>query len=65
MARLGQVTSVACAPAAYRNSVTNDFNITEYIFTVTQDNAAPNNRMLEEFEVIVGDQRNAKPDNLQ
>jgi hypothetical protein len=45
--------------------VTNDFNITEYIFTVTQDNAALNNSMLEEFEVIVEEQRNAKPDNLQ
>ena len=28
-------------------SVTNDFNITEYIFTVTQDNASPNHTMLD------------------
>jgi hypothetical protein len=28
-------------------SVTNDFNITKYIFTITQDNASPNNLMLD------------------
>jgi hypothetical protein len=39
--------------------------VTKYIFTVTQDNAAPNNSMLEEFEVVVEQQCNAKPDNLQ
>jgi len=37
----------------------------EYIFTVTRDNTSPNNTMLEEFEAIVEDQRNEKPDNLQ
>jgi hypothetical protein len=45
--------------------IINDFNLTEYIFTVTQDNASLNNGMLEELEVVVRDQRNAKPDNLQ
>ena len=45
--------------------ITNDFNITEYFFIITQDNAAPNNSMLKEFEVITEEQRNAKLDNLQ
>jgi hypothetical protein len=46
-------------------SVTNDFNITEYIFTITQDNASPNDSMLDLFEETAIEQRNEKPDNLQ
>jgi hypothetical protein len=46
-------------------SVTNDFNITEYVFTVTRDNATPNDSMLDIFEETVREQRYEKPDNLQ
>jgi hypothetical protein len=46
-------------------SVTNDFNITEYIFTITRDNASPNDSMLDLFEETATEQRNEKPDNLQ
>jgi hypothetical protein len=46
-------------------SVTNNFNITKYIFIVTQDNASLNNSMLDLFEETVIEQRNEKPDNLQ
>ena len=46
-------------------SVTDDFNITEYIFTITRDNATPNDSMLDVFEEIAGEQRDQKPDNLQ
>jgi hypothetical protein len=45
--------------------VTNDFNITEYIFTITRDNATTNNSMLDEFETAIKEQFNAKPNNLQ
>jgi hypothetical protein len=44
---------------------TNDFNITEYIFTVTRDNASPNNAMLDQFEATAEEQREGKPNNLQ
>jgi hypothetical protein len=46
-------------------SVTNDFNITEYIFTITRDNASPNDSMLDQFEETVEEQRHEKPENLQ
>ena len=46
-------------------SVTNNFNITEYIFTVTRDNASPNHSMLDQVEATVRDQRDEKPNNLQ
>jgi hypothetical protein len=46
-------------------SVTNNFNITEYIFIVTQDNASLNDSMLDLFEETAIEQRNEKPDNLQ
>jgi hypothetical protein len=46
-------------------SVTNDFNITEYIFTITRDNASPNNSMLDQFEETAIEQRHEKPENLQ
>jgi hypothetical protein len=46
-------------------SVTNNFNITEYIFTVTQDNASPNHSMLDQIEATARDQRDKKPNNLQ
>jgi hypothetical protein len=45
--------------------VTNEFDITEYIFTVTRDNASPNNTMLDQFEATAEEQREGKPDNLQ
>jgi hypothetical protein len=45
-------------------SVTDDFNITEYIFTITRDNATPNDSMLDVFEEIAREQRDQKPDNL-
>jgi hypothetical protein len=46
-------------------SVTNDFNITKYIFTITQDNASPNDSMLDQFEETATEQRHEKPENLQ
>lgn len=46
-------------------SVTNNFNITEYIFTITRDNASPNNSMLDQFEETVTEQCHEKPENLQ
>lgn len=46
-------------------SVTDDFNITEYIFTVTRDNARPNDVMLDTLEAVADQQRSEKPDNLQ
>jgi hypothetical protein len=45
--------------------VTNDFNITEYIFTVTRDNTTPNDSILDVFEETAREQRYEKPDNLQ
>jgi hypothetical protein len=46
-------------------SVTNDFNITKYVFTITRDNATPNNLMLDLFEETAKEQQLEKPDNLQ
>jgi hypothetical protein len=46
-------------------SVTNDFNITKYIFTITRDNTSPNDSMLNQFEETVTEQRHEKPENLQ
>ena len=46
-------------------SVTDDFNITEYIFTITRDNATPNDSMLDTFEETAAEQFYQKPDNLQ
>jgi len=45
-------------------SVTNDFNITEYIFTITRDNATLVNSMLNLFEETAKEQRHEKLDNL-
>jgi hypothetical protein len=45
--------------------VTNNFNITEYIFTVTRDNIKPNNIMLDNLEATADQQRYKKPENLQ
>ena len=46
-------------------SVTNDFNITKYIFTITRDNASPNDSMLDQFEETAKEQCYEKPENLQ
>jgi hypothetical protein len=46
-------------------SITNNFNITEYIFTITQDNTSPNNSMLDQFEEVAKEQCYKKPENLQ
>ncbi len=46
-------------------SITNDFNITKYIFTITRDNAKLNNTMLDLLEAIIDQQRYEKLDNLQ
>ena len=46
-------------------SITNNFNITEYIFTITQDNASLNNSMLDLFEETATEQYNKKLDDLQ
>jgi hypothetical protein len=46
-------------------SVTNNFNITKYIFTITQDNTSLNNSMLDQFEETVEEQRYEKLENLQ
>jgi len=37
-------------------SIIDDFNITKYIFTVTQDNATPNDSMLDIFEETATEQ---------
>jgi hypothetical protein len=39
--------------------VTEEFGITSSIFTITRDNASPNNVMLDEFEAIVADKWDA------
>jgi hypothetical protein len=44
---------------------TNNFNITEYIFTVIQDNILPNNAILDQFEATAEEQYKGKPNNLQ
>ena len=46
-------------------SVTNDFNITEYIFTITRDNVSSNDSMLDQFEETATEQRYEKLENLQ
>jgi hypothetical protein len=46
-------------------SVTNDFNITEYVFIITQDNATPNDSMLDLLEETAREQQYKKLDNLQ
>ena len=46
-------------------SVIDNFNITKYIFTITQDNVSPNDLMLDLFKETVIEQRNEKLDNLQ
>jgi hypothetical protein len=45
-------------------SVTNNFNITKYIFMIIQDNATTNNLMLDMFEETAREQYNKKLDNL-
>ena len=45
--------------------VTDDFDITQAVFTVTRDNASPNDTMLEELEIISKEKRLQKDPNLQ
>jgi hypothetical protein len=45
--------------------VTNNFDITQAVFTVTRDNAGPNNTMLQELEATTKEQRLQKDPNLQ
>jgi len=45
--------------------VTDDFDITPAIFTVTHDNASPNNTMLKELEAVSEENKLQKDLNLQ
>jgi hypothetical protein len=47
------------------SEITNSLEITPAVFTVTRDNAAPNNSMLDEFESLVEEYRKLMPDSPQ
>ena len=42
--------------------ITESLGITPAVFTITRDNASPNNTILDEFEAKTEDSRASKPD---